>query len=102
MLAEHAYEQSHIPGARIAFLFSFLSCVCTFTYVWAHIDVQVHGNMRVHAYGGQGLLLGTFLLLPLCSFEAASLHQTRTLLLQLVSLASLLWQSPVSAFQGWN
>lgn len=102
MLGEHAYEQNHIPGTRIAFLLSFLSCVCMFTYVWVHIYVQVPVYMCAHAYGGQGLLLGTFLLLPLCSFEAASLHETRTLLLQLVSLANLLWQSPVSAFQGWS
>lgn len=58
--------------------------------------------MCVHAYQGQELLLGIFLLLPLCSLEAASLHRTPRLLLQLISLASLLWQSPVSAFQGWN
>lgn len=59
-------------------------------------------HVCVHAYGGQRLLLGIFLLLLPCSFEAAFLHQTRRLLKQEVSLVSLLWRSPVSAFPGWN
>lgn len=45
MLGEHAYEQSHIPGTRIAFLF-FLPLMC----MHVHICVRSHICASTHVH----------------------------------------------------
>ena len=62
--------------------------VCMYVYVWTwrpEADGRNHPQSLFKLYS-----------------EAGSLNQSQMSLIWLVSLASLLWGSLISAFQGWN
>lgn len=75
---------------------AWIFCMCEHMYVWVCV------YMVTYAYSGLRLIPGIILCSSTVIFGAESLIQSQSLSIWLVSLASLLWGSPVSTFRGCN